>query len=631
MATETANPERYEFQAEVSQLLDLVVHSLYSNKEIFLRELISNASDALDRLRFRRVTEPELAGATAPLRVRLVPNAEAGTLAIEDTGMGMTKEELIRDLGTIARSGTRAFLEQVKAHQKDGDIRFIGQFGVGFYSAFLVADRVEVTSRAAGSDEAWTWASDAGGAFTISPAERDTHGTTVLLHLKADDRRYTEPWTVRSLVTRYSDFVQHPIELVKAGDDDTESAETINKGSALWLKPRSEITDDEYRELYHHVSHDFEDPLAWTHFSVEGRQLFTGLLYLPKRAPFDMYMPEQRRGVRLYVKRVFVMDDCEELVPQWLRFVRGVIDSDDLPLNVSREILQDSSLSRTIRKQLIKKVLDRMDELARDQKDDYVAFWETFGAVIKEGLYVDAESRERIAKLALYRSSAADGWTSLDEYVARMPEGQKAIYFIAGRSREALAQSPHLEALRSRGYEVLYMTDVVDEVATESLGEWSGHGLVSAMKSDLDLPEAEAKPEEAEGSEPKAEVEAALERFRTVLGGRVTEVRASKRLTDSPVCLVIPEGGLSAHMEAVLRAHDRSVPESRRILEVNAQHPVIAAMEARLAQGGEAVDLDDWIELLYAQALLTEGSALPDPNAFARRMTRLFEAAATAR
>ena len=625
---DTTKTEVFEFQAEVTELLDLVVHSLYSNTEIFLRELISNASDAIDRFRFRALTDTELRSEELPLEIRLRPDEDAGTLTIEDTGLGMTKDELKEDLGTIARSGTRAFLSQIKEQAESADARFIGQFGVGFYSAFLVSDRVEVTSRAAGSDEAWTWSSDAKGSFSIEPAERAERGTTIVLHLKEDERRFTEPWTIRNLVKRYSDFVAHPIRLfTKPGEDDDEAKEPekINQGKALWLRPKSEIEDGDYAEFYRHVSHDFGEPLAWTHFKVEGTQLFTGLLYLPKTPPFDLYRPEQRRGVRLYVKRVFVMEECDELVPQWLRFLRGVVDSDDLPLNVSREILQDSRIAKTIRKQVVKKTLDLLETLAKAESDDdkakFVTFWEAFGAVFKEGLFLEHDMKQRIAKLARYKSSTADGWTSLSEYVERMPEDQKAIYYITGRSTETLAGSPHLEALRKRGWEVLYMTDPVDEVATDALSEFDDKPLVHAMKADLQLGDDDEAGESDDAKEETPDASALIDRMTTALGDRVESVRASKRLTDSPVCLVVPEGAMSPHMEALLRAHTQDLPDAKRILEVNPDHAIIKALGEQLESDG----FDEWVEVLYEQALITEGSALPDPNAFARRVTRLLE------
>ena len=617
MSTEA---QTFSFQAEVTELLHLVVNSLYSHKEIFVRELVSNASDAIDRLKFQALTDKELLG-DAPAEIRLVPNREAGTLTIEDTGVGMTHDELVKNLGTIAHSGSRAFIQRVhEAGNKD--VNLIGQFGVGFYSAFLVADHVDVVSRAAGSTEAWRWSSDAKSAFTMEPAERPEAGTSVVMHLKEEQKQYLDEWELKELVRRYSDYVSHPIKLKVEGKDELE---TINRASALWQRPKAEITDEQYEEFYKHVAHDFEAPLARNHFRIEGTQLFTGLLYVPKRAPYDLYMREHRRGVRLYVKRVFVMEDCEDLVPVWLRFVRGVIDSDDLPLNVSRELLQDSALVKTIKKQVSKKTLDLLEELARDKQDDYRAFWETFGSVVKEGMHFDPEFKDRIAALCRFESSKEEGLTSLTDYVKRMPEGQGAIYVIVAESRAAAAGSPHLEALKKRGYEVLYLTDAVDEWVLPSLREFEGKPVVNALHADLKLDETDAEKKAHE------DTTGALKEFtdavKTVLGDRVKEVRVSTRLTDSPACLVVPDGGLTAHLERLLRAHDKETPIQKRIFEVNPDHPLALRLKTLAERAPGSERFAEWVEVLYDQALLTEGSPLPDPHAFARRVTKLLEAA----
>ena len=618
----------HTFQAEVNQLLSLVVNSLYSHKEIFLRELVSNASDALDKLKFRALTEPGL-GTGTPLEVRISADREAKTLSIEDTGVGMSREELIENLGTIAHSGSRAFLEQARKNGEASDVRLIGQFGVGFYSAYLVADHVEVISQAAGTQGAWRWISDAKGSYSIEPAERETHGTQILLHLGADHLEYLDEWNLRELVRRWSDFVNHPIKLITPGEDgDSEpKIETINRGTALWQRSKADVTEQEYEDLYKHLTHDWEAPLAHTHFTVEGTQLFTALLYIPKKAPFDLYMREQRRGVKLFVKRVFIMDDCEELLPAWLRFMRGVVDSDDLPLNVSREILQDSSITRTIRKQIIKKTLDLLDEMATERPDDYKAFWGTYGAVVKEGVHFEQDSRERIAGLLRFDSSADGGLTSLDDYVTRMSEAQEAIWYITGESRAAVASSPHLEALRRKGWEVLYLTDPVDEWVVESLPEFKGKKLVSAMKADIDLGETEE--EKKTRDEQGDKLGPLVARMKEILSDRVTEVRLSSRLTDSAACLVVPEGGLHSHLERLLRSQDRNMPESKRILEVNPNHGIIQNMQALVDRDSEAGRLAEWTELLFDQSLLTEGSPIPDPNRFARRVTALLQQAST--
>jgi len=491
-------PETHRFQAEVNQVLNLVINSLYSHKEIFLRELISNASDALDKLKFRAITEPDLTKDDPTLEVRVTPDKAAGTITIEDTGVGMTHDEVVKNLGTIAHSGSRAFLEQI-AQKGQKDVQLIGQFGVGFYSAYLVSDRVEVLTRAAGEEQAWRWTSEAHDTFTVEPAERATRGTTVVLHLKSDQKEFLEDWKLRELITTYSDYVSHPIKLLvtrttgEGKDEKTEhKLETVNKASALWQRPKGEITDEQYTEFYRHLTHEGTAPLARTHFKVEGTHQFVGLLFIPRYQPYDLHQLMKRKGIRLYVRRVFIMDDCEELIPQWLRFVRGVIDSDDLPLNVSRELLQDSAVVRAIRKQVVRKTLELLEEMAKDRPDDYKAFWETYGVVMKECLTLDYEYKEKVAPLLRWESSKeGGGLVSLDEYVSRMKPEQENIFYVVGETRKAIEGSPHLEALRKRGYEVLLMTDPVDEWAVDGLFEYKGKKFVSAMKSDLDLKESD--------------------------------------------------------------------------------------------------------------------------------------------
>ena len=630
--TEPHAPEHHSFQAEVSQVLDLVIHSLYSHREVFLRELISNASDAIDKLRFRSVTETGLMG-EEPLRIRLIPDEAAGTLTIDDNGVGMTHDELIEHLGTIASSGSKKFLESLKAKGGKPDLTLIGQFGVGFYAAWLVADRVSVVSRAAGHEDAWRWTSNAKDGFDLEPATRETRGTSVILHLKEDQKDFLQSWQLRDLVQKYSDFVGHPIEMAAEKEEPKEGEEpraeeptfeAINQARALWQRPRSEITDEQYKDFYKHLTNDWEEPIAWAHFKVEGSQEFTGLLYLPKRPPFEMDTPgEGRRGVKLFVKRVFIMDNCDALVPLWLRFVRGLIDSDDLPLNVSRETLQDSAVVRAIKKQVAKKTLDRLDELAKDSPEDYATFWSQFGKVVKEGLHLDYEYRERLGNLVRFESSHGDGITSLAEYVGRMKEGQEGIYYSIGETRQAAAKSPHLEALRERGYEVLYLFDPIDTLAADGLKEFQGKKLVNVAMADLKLdasPEAKQSEEAAAGA-----IKPLIERVKSVLGSRVREVRSSSRLKDSPACLVVPPGAMNPAMERLLRANGRDVPPSARVLELNPTHPLMEAIQARAAAGDES--LDEWIELLYDQALLTEGSTPDDPHRFAQRMTDLMQRA----
>ena len=619
--------KNHAFQAEVSQVLNLVINSLYRNKEIFLRELISNASDAIDKLRFEALTDEGLTAAEGS--IQLIPDADAGTLTIADNGIGMSEEELVTNLGTIAHSGTKAFIEQIEA---GADVELIGQFGVGFYSAFLVADKVDVISRRAGEDTATKWSSDAKDGFSIEPADRETHGTSIVLHLREDQREYTGSYRLRNLVSRYSDFVGHPISLATLppapeGEDGEEAEapepvfETINQGSALWQRSPSDITDEQYEEFYRHLAHDWEPPLARNHFTIEGSQEFTALLYVPKRAPFDLFDRESKHGVRLFVKRVFIMDDCEELLPVWLRFVRGIVDSADLPLNVSRDVLQDSRAASVIRKQVVKKTLDALESMAADRPEDYQTFWDTFGKVLKEGVHYDKKAAKRIAKLLRFESSKSDGFTSLTDYVERMPEGQTDIYYAIGPSKALVESSPHMEAFKAKDYEVLYLTDPVDQWMVDGLSEFDDKNLVSIAGADLDLNDGDE--EAAKAAEDRAKDLVPLtDRFGEILGDRVKEVKLSKRLADSPVCLVIPDGGLPSHIERMLRMQNQDMPASPRILEINPEHPIIVDLEKRL--GGDSADVEDYVHLLYDQALLREGSPIDDPAGFAQRMSKLM-------
>jgi molecular chaperone HtpG len=635
------NTETHAFQAEVGRVLDLVINSLYSHREIFLRELVSNASDALDKLRFKRLTDSELGDAELPLRVQITSDEAAGTLTLSDTGIGMSHDELIDHLGTVARSGTKAFSDALEANKEEGADGLIGQFGVGFYSAFLVADEVQVISRSAGSDEAWCWTSDARESFTLEPSERETHGTTVTLTLGEDHKEFTSEWRLRELITSYSDYIHHPIELeVTRHEGEGEEATTtlafekVNQATALWMRSKDEITDEEYGEFYKHITHDFEAPAAHNHFKVEGTQLFNALLYLPTRAPFDLFAREAKHGVRLYVKRVFIMDECEELLPRWLRFVKGLVDSDDLPLNVSRETLQDSRAVRVIAKQLTKKSLDMIDQLAANDAAAYATFWEGFGVALKEGIHMGAEYKDRLAKLMRFRSSAdAESWTSLEEYVSRMPEGQESIYVILGQSVDAVANSPHLEGLRAKEYEVLYLTDPIDEWVLSALDTFDEKPLVSAMKADLSLDEKKADSDDADedaADEPTG-FEGLLEHFGSVLEERVSEVKLSKRLVDSPACLVVGEGGMHAHIERLVQATDPTahIPTTKRILELNATHPVVTELNGLASDEARSDELGRWIELLYNHCLLAEGSPVTDPAGFANQVSELMVKALT--
>ncbi len=633
METAETRVENNRFQAEMSQVLHLVINSLYSHKEVFLRELVSNASDALDKLKFRSLTEPALMGDDGTLEVRISVDKEAKTITIADTGVGMTHDELVENLGTIAHSGSKKFLEAIKSKGGSADVNLIGQFGVGFYSAWLVAEHVDVISRAAGADVAWRWTSHARDSFTVEPADRATRGTSVVLHVREDQDEFLELWRLRELVTRYSDFVGHPILV----ENDKGEFETANKASALWQRPKSEITKEQYEEFYRHVARAYDEPLAWTHFRVEGTQEFVGLLFVPTTPPFDLdaQQGESRRGVQLFVKRVFIMDNCEAIVPTWLRFVRGVLDSDDLPLNVSRETLQDSGVVRAIRKQLAKKTLDLLDELAKDRPDDFITFWNSYGRILKEGLVDDYRAgrsddrdfKDRIAKLCRFESSRDEGLTSLPDYVGRMPDGQPAIYYAIGESRRAVADSPHLEGVKKKGYEVLFLTDPVDTWAIEGLREFQGKKLVSVTDANLKVEATEDEKKERE--EKSAVLRALFDRARAVLGARVKAVRTSESLTYSPVCLVFAPGSLTHAQERLMRALGRDVPAPQRILEVNPQHPLVEGLRTLADRDPSSPQVAEWLEVLYDQALLTEGTPIEDPQRFARRLTALLEHAVT--
>jgi len=623
-----AEPVVQDFQAEVTQVLRLVIESLYSNREIFLRELISNASDALDRLRFRGVSEPELLGDDTALKIRILPDPAAGTLTVWDNGIGMSAEELAKNLGTIAWSGSRDFLaklrEGVQAGQQGMDL--IGQFGVGFYSSYLVADRVEVVSRAAGASEASRWHSDGKQRFTIEPAERAERGTSVVLHLKPDARELLEPMRLRRLITRYSDYIGHPIELAEQRQVEEggvkrqrEVFEAVNKASALWQRPSKDIEPAQYEEFYKHLSHDWHAPLAHKHFRIEGTQLFVGLLFIPSRRPLDLFDAEPKHGVRLHVKRVLVLENCEELVPRWLRFVRGVIDSEDLPLNVSRELLQDSRAVKIIKKQIANQMLDLLEELAKDRPDDYAKFFREFGSALKEGLHFDADARPRLSRLMRYETTKGPELSSLAEYVERMPADQPAVYYATGLSRSVLEAGPHVQALVRRGYEVLLMTDPVDAFVVEQLELSGGKPLISVTAADLKLGEKDGSLAEAQ-----AVVAAPLiERFRKVLTAKVSEVRVSTRLADAPACLVVPQGGLESHVERMLRLRNTDLPQSKRILELNIEHPLIRGIGELCSKQPDSSQIEDYVELVYDQALLAEGSPVEDPVRLARRIAEL--------
>ena len=633
--TTTDTPQTLGFQAEVKQLLQLMIHSLYSNKDIFLRELVSNASDACDRLRFAAIAQPDLLPAGETLAIDVGYDKAARTVTISDNGIGMSRDEMVAHLGTIAKSGTREFFAQLSGDQRK-DSQLIGQFGVGFYSAFIVADRVSVVSRRAGAAEgqAARWESDGAGEFTIAPATRATRGTDIVLHLKEGNEELLSSWKLKSILTHYSDHIATPIRMAKEEWDkdtnelrETGEVETVNRASALWTRAKSDITDEQYTEFYKHVSHDFGDPLAWTHNRVEGRNEYIQLLYIPKRAPFDMWDRKQTHGLKLYVRRVFIMDDAEQLLPAYLRFTRGIVDSSDLPLNVSREILQESRDVKAIREGCTKRILSLLEDLAQNRPDDYATFWTEFGAVLKEGVGEDAPNAERIAKLLRFHSTADAGETggkpgSLAQYVARMKVGQTAIYYVTADSAEAARNSPHLEVFRKKGVEVLLLTDRVDEWMLSFLTEFDGKPLVSVAKGDLALDALDDEKDKEDKRKAEDEYKDLLGRIKEVLGSRVSDVRVTLRLTESPACIVVDKDAMSAHLQRLLRASGQAAPTSAPILELNPQHPLV-----RRLQDGTA-DLGEWAKLLLDQAILAEGGQLDDPAQFVKRVNSLLLGAA---
>ena len=612
--------ETRSFQAEVSRLLDIVAHSLYSEKEIFLRELISNASDACDRLRYAALTEPALAEGDTEYRVTLTADKPARTLTIADNGVGMNREELIDNLGTIARSGTAAFVNQLSGDARK-DMSLIGQFGVGFYSAFMVAEKVEVLSRKAGESQGWRWVSDGGGEFTVEPIPDAARGATIIVHLREGEDEYLDPARLRRIVKTYSDHIGLPIILK---EDSKE--ETINTASALWTRPRSEITAEQYKEFYHHVGHSFDDPWLTLHNKAEGVLEYTNLLFVPSTKPFDLFDPERKSRIKLYVRRVFITDEATDLLPAYLRFLRGIVDSEDLPLNVSREMLQSNPMVARIRQQLTRRVLSELAKKAAEATDEYAKFWDNFGAVLKEGLYEDRDHREELLGLARFRSTTRDQLVSLDDYVDAMKPGQDAIYTIHGDNLDVIKKSPQLEGFRARGVEVLLMTDPIDEFWVTTIGRYKEKPLKSATRGGIDLdkiPLSEA-PEE-KGPEPPAKLASLIAIFKLALGEAVKDVRSSERLTDSAVCLVADEGDMDMHLERLLKQHRQLDNASRRILEVNPRHKLIERLAASVGEPGASDQLSEFAWLLLDQARIVEGEQLPDPPAFARRLAMLLE------
>ncbi len=633
-----------EFQTEVKQLLDLVIHSLYSHKDIFLRELISNASDAVDKLRFEANSNETLLEGNSDWKVKLIADKAAGTLTIRDNGIGMSMTEAEENIGTIARSGTKAFMDNLKQVQSTDNPELIGQFGVGFYASFMVADKVTVITRRAGSpNQACCWESTGDGSYTIEECSKETRGTDIILHLKEEQKEYLEEWRLRSIIKKYSDYVQYPIvmditrtekakgldgKVIEGGGDiETITEETLNSMKAIWIRAKSDVTEEEYTEFYKHVSHDYEPPFRTIHYSAEGTSEYRALLFIPQHKPFDLFHRERDKGIQLYVKRVFITDKCDELLPEYLRFMRGVVDSSDLPLNVSREVLQHDAEIRRIQKGLVSKTLSTLAELKEKEFEEYLKFYTEFGPVLKEGLHFDFANKEKLQDLVLFENSATEAGklTSLKEYVERMPEAQKELYFITGTSRAMVEQSPHLEMFRKKGYEVLFLIDAVDEWVVQAMTEYDGKKLKAVDRGDLELESADEKKEiEAKQEEAKKQYQGLLDLIKEKLADKVKEVRFSSRLTESACCLVADEYGMGANMERILKSMRQDVPESKRVLELNPDHPILQVMGGMFTADAANPRLADYCDLLFDQALLTEGSPITDPLKFTKLVSELM-------
>ncbi|MBE3564543.1 MAG: molecular chaperone HtpG [Thermogemmatispora sp.] len=620
MPVET-HKEKLGFQAEVKQLLDIMIHSLYSNKEIFLRELISNASDAIDRLRFDALSNPDLYERDADFKIRVSYDRDARTITVSDNGIGMSREEVIQNIGTIAKSGTREFFQSLTGDQRK-DAMLIGQFGVGFYSSFVVADRVTLLTRRAGlsADQGVRWESDGQGEYTIETIEKPTRGTDVILHLREGEDELLNGYRLRSIIRKYSDHIQLPIVMKVEGKDEEE---VVNKASALWARPKSEISEQEYKDFYKYISHDFADPLAWVHSHMEGTHEYTLLLFIPSQAPFDLWLRERHHGVKLYVRRVYIMDDIEnKLLPRYLRFVRGVIDSDDLPLNVSREMLQQNRLIDTMRATATKKILGLLSDMAEKEPGKYAIFWREFGRVLKEGLVEDKANRDLIARLLRFAStvSGPEQNVSLETYVSRKKEGQDKIYYLLAESYEAAKDSPLLEIFKQKGIEVLIWTDPIDHFVQHELQEYGGLSFQSIARGEVDLSKLEDKQEQEERQKSADEVRDLLERFKKVLSEKVKDVRTTSRLTTSPACLVVDEGGIDPNLKRLLQAAGQAVPADKPIMEINPQHPIIK----RLRQEQDETRFTDWAWVLFDQAVLSSGDQLENPISFVNRLNNLL-------
>lgn len=626
--------QKMEFKTEVKQLLDLMIHSLYSHKEIFLRELISNASDAIDKARYASLTDRDVLENESDWTIRITADKDAGTLTVSDNGIGMTSDDAVNELGTIARSGTQEFLKALQSREVRDNPELIGQFGVGFYSSFMVADRVTLISRKAGSGDTGgvKWESAADGTFTVEDLEKKDKGTEVTLHLREEEKKYLDEWEIRSVVKKYSDYIEHPVVMEVEREQDSKinkgekvklkEDEVLNSRKAIWLRNKTEVTDEEYSEFYKHVSHDFTDPATTVHYKAEGTSEFTALLYIPSTAPFDIFYKEYKIGPTLYVKRVQIMDHCEELIPLYLRFVKGVVDSSDLPLNVSREILQHNRQIEIIKKSITKKILDTLEDMKKNDYEKYLKFYGEFGRVLKEGIHFDHSRKEQIAELLLFSSTKTEdgAFTTLDDYLSNMKEGQDEIYYITGSSYDELVNSPYIETFKEKDYEVLIMLDEIDDIIINNLAEFKGKKFNSVVKGDIKLD----KEEKAEKKKAQKRYGSLLGLIRTTLQDDIKDVRLSGRLKDSACCLVADTGDMDPQMEKIMQAMGQEVPQTKRILEINPDHPIMAAMNGIYEKDKKSPFLQKYSRLLYDQALLLEGSKPKDPAAFARSISELM-------
>ncbi|NBX16605.1 MAG: molecular chaperone HtpG [Proteobacteria bacterium] len=615
--------EIHSFQAETQQLLNLMIHSLYSNKEIFLRELISNASDALDKVRFEEITKTTLLTSKLEAGIRLSVKADERKLIIEDTGIGMTRDELIANLGTIASSGTKKFLEKLSESDKK-DAQLIGQFGVGFYSAFMVAEKITVETRPASGGDAWLWESQGNGTYALNSSTREERGTRIELLIKEDEKEFLEEWRLKGIVRKYSDYVTYPV----LWKDKEDKEERLNKSTPVWARQKKDNTPEDYKELYKQLSNDWQEPLMWEHIHAEGLMPFQAVAFVPSAVPFDLYQRDSH-GLHLYVRRVSITDKCKELIPEYLRFVSGVVETDELPLNVSREILQQNNKLPAIRKQIVKKILSSLQNLAKNETEKYNSFYAQFGAVLKEGFHFDHDNHEALAELARFRSTKTgpDGWVSLKEYWERKADAQKEIYFLSGPSFEAVSASPHLESLTSRGIEVLFLTDPIDEWFVMDYPKFGEAALKSVAKGQLDLDGVGTEPRKSENEEQASPEQLAplLEVFRRKCSDALKDVKISNRLVDSPCCLVADEHGLSAHMERLMKATNKEFAGNKRILEVNPSHPIILSLVKKAQNNSADTALEEWVEVLYDTALLAEGSPVRNPGVFAKKLTKMLE------